>query len=372
MKRILTPLVALSALALFAGCPDFAPEHGEGMTELRCDAIGCQLCDGFYCQEYACNVVDQCPSSYRCEAARCVLGSGSGPIGGPTLECTSSAQCAPGLLCTKNGVCVDPSSGEPPVTEPTEPPLDTCKLDAECPAGQECIEGSCQAKSFTLRPEGTCNFNYDCGPEGVCVNQGCYFPPTAGVCPKGGAVHGGLCLPTQAGAGECQLGAECGAGALCIDTTCYSTCAIDDDCGSGAVCGGQSLCVLDTRPIMQCLATGDCASGSCVEGRCLAKCDVTAELVCEGHMECAYGYCMQVPTCTEKTDCSEAKDCVNGECADLGAVVPPADAPVDDPPADDPPADDPPADDPPADDPPSDDPPADDPPADDPPEEHTD
>jgi Cys-rich repeat protein len=51
----------------------------------------------------------------------------------PPVECSVDADCPAGQVCV-NGVCVTPPPPPPPVT---------CSVDADCPAGQVCVGGVC-------------------------------------------------------------------------------------------------------------------------------------------------------------------------------------------------------------------------------------
>lgn len=367
----LLPLV-LAPLAALPGCL-----NEEARSELKCDANGCLVCERYTCYEYSCATDFQCPDGYGCTAAGQCKPSAVSPGGGGTntggaqcgaqtcptgtscefgtcvtpggdgtaTECTLSAQCDGGFLCI-DGVCVDKpvveggtdgasdgtdvTDGASDGTDGTDGASDGasdgadgttptgCDVDADCPSGEACKAGACVEKSFPVRPEGTCQFNLDCGKDGTCVNTKCYFPPSD-TCPEGSALQNGLCMPDSAPAGECQLSADCGAGAICVNATCRTTCAADGDCAKGNRCGGEGLCVLDDRPILQCLLSSDCGGTTCVDGRCLNACG--AEATCEAADTCTFGFCMPTASCFEKSDCEAEQDCIGGQCGTLGEGV---------------------------------------------------
>jgi hypothetical protein len=360
---------ALAVIGLAGGCNI---DDGS-MSQLKCDASGCLVCEKTTCKEYQCNTSFQCPVGYGCTATgKCLpeasgggggatTGDGSGDAG--TTDNTGAAQCA-SVLCPEGftceyGECIDPTTGTgTPTTEctlsaqcsdgkdcidgacatrpgPTDEPK-TCQSEADCAAGLTCAAGSCVDKGLPVRPEGTCQFNLDCGKSGTCVNSRCYFPPKVGTCPIGSVLEHGLCLPRTTPANDCQLSADCPASSICINATCRATCSADADCSTGNLCGKDGLCRLDDRPVLQCLVSGDCAEGQCVDGRCLSACDTAAANACvDTASQCAYGFCMRTTSCFVKADCSGTFDCVDGRCGTLGGAA----APADPPPADPPPAD---------------------------------
>lgn len=367
MTRLITPLVAISLLA-FTGCPNFGQESEVDFSKLKCDASGCLLCEQFTCYQYSCETDWQCPEGYGCTAQKSCMptsgatqapGLGGGGGGGAPIDdgqnpgldpvsgaaCTISTQCGPGLMCV-NGACQTDAGVDTPIDN-----TPACAGTADCGAGEFCNAGICDSVAFPLRPEGTCQFNLDCGAQGTCINTKCYFP--AGVdnaCPHGASLTSGLCLPTVEAALECQFNSDCGHNTLCINATCETICTADADCSKGNYCGGSGLCVLDDRPTLQCLANNDCASqNSCVDGRCLAGCEIGSACSTEAEM-CSFGFCMPTSSCFAKPDCSTNFDCINGHCGTLGNVALPEnpiegddttpEEPANDPPADDAPPED--------------------------------
>ena len=370
----LLPL-ALAPLAMLPGCL-----NEEARSELKCDANGCLVCERYTCYEYSCATDYQCPDGYGCNTAGQCKPSALSPGGGGTntggaqcaaqtcptgascefgacvtpdgdgtpTECTLTAQCDGGFLCI-DGACVDKpvvgdgtdgasdgtgggSDGTDGASDGTGGASDGtggasdgtggatpagCEADDDCASGEVCKAGACVEKSFPVRPEGTCQFNLDCGKDGTCVNTKCYFPPGDG-CPDGSALKSALCLPDTAPAGECQLSADCGAGAICVNATCRTTCDADGDCAKGNRCGDEALCVLDDRPILQCLLSSDCGDSTCVDGRCLNACGGSA--VCDAADACTFGFCMPTAACFEKSDCDADSDCIDGQCGQLGGA----------------------------------------------------
>jgi hypothetical protein len=291
-KKSLTKAGLASALFLgvlmLSGCPGFQSSDEPIMNNLVCDDAGCSLCEGLNCEPYYCDTVSQCPSGYVCTVGQ---------------RCMPTSSSAAG---TQSNAPTSNSDGG--IKQPTG-----CTSDAQCDTGKSCLEGICGVQSFPLRPEGTCQFNLDCGQLGTCLNSACYFPPVEGLCPQGSALENGLCLPNSTG--ECSLNSQCPAHSLCIDATCRSACSDDKECSRGTFCGGVGLCELDTRPSLQCLNSQNCGtSESCVDGRCLNACGENA--ACESAANsCDFGFCMPTAECFEAHDCQGQKQCINGLCS---------------------------------------------------------
>ncbi|MFT7625771.1 MAG: hypothetical protein ACI9WU_004962, partial [Myxococcota bacterium] len=229
MIRLVTPLALVTLL--LGGC-NFGQTDTVDMSNLKCDASGCLLCEDFTCYQYSCETDFQCPDGYGCTGAKTCMPAGvtqQPPVSGgdptittpppvtdptdqtpsadPGTTCTISAECGADMMCVNGGCSAGPGVDQPPVNNPV-----ACAGDGDCHSAEFCNAGACQDKSFPLRPEGTCQFNLDCGAAGTCINTRCYFAPAAELgCPVGSAMHdgSGLCLPTTDPANNCQFNAEC-------------------------------------------------------------------------------------------------------------------------------------------------------------------
>ena len=119
-------------------------------------------------------------------------------------------------------------------------------------------------------------------------------------------------MPNAAPENTCTFNGECGPGHVCLNGTCYSTCAETLDCGSHTRCSTDGICVADTTPVIQCSGPGSCDDGnSCFDGKCLAQC--AADATCGEAEVCKFGLCQQVVTCFDQDDCG-GTSCVNGSC----------------------------------------------------------
>jgi Cys-rich repeat protein len=131
-----------------------------------------------------------------------------------------------------------------------------CDTDADCPAGQQCIDEICV-------PQTLCDSDSDCqAPTPRCDNAS------------------GLCV-------ECIADGDCGDGEKCVDNSCRSGCTSDSDC---------------TAPTPYC----DTANSACVE--CLEDAN------CPSGTECVGGSCQQKPQCSSDDECDPGKICVEGTC----------------------------------------------------------
>jgi hypothetical protein len=212
------------------------------------------------------------------------------------------SDCTGGQVCDFRGVCVDPIPGG-------------CSNDAECEAGQLCIEGACRA------PADTCQFEYECGPGRACVNGGCVnICGSNADCGSGTVCEGGFCVPNP---GECTSSAQCESGERCVDGRCLQDCRTTGCENANDYCADDGFC----RPRWQrdpfCSNDSDCAAGSrCIDGACRTPCtsgtatecmmtDVSLT-VCSAML--CYTTAESNPECESAADCGAGERCVNAIC----------------------------------------------------------
>ncbi len=93
-----------------------------------------------------------------------------------------------------------------------------CLADADCAAGQRCLDGACAGAP-------ACLLDADCGLGEICDEGGrCVALPP-------------LCL----GDADCAAGEVCDAQGRCVPAA--APCVVDADCAEGAACGPDGLCV---------------------------------------------------------------------------------------------------------------------------------
>lgn len=291
----------LAGCHLIAGPPDgrqdwwyFCDEHAC----YRCTEWGCEIPDGSCLQNGA------CPGNMYCD-----------PVAGickTRTSCAVTAQCGTGLVC-QNGTCV-----------PAKTP---CDSNQSCGDGAYCSNGTCKST-------GRCTSNPECAKFGanfICDERGSCVPaPQPVACQTGSACPDGLCLDGSCGtcAGDCgggitcQFNNHCGAGRVCLDGKCTSSCSGPADCGSGQTCKG-SVCVPDTSNF--CLKSVDCGAGKeCLNNSCYPACagtctsakDVCGEAIMVGSIGvrlCRPDHSAR-PQCTLTKDCTNGEQCVNGVC----------------------------------------------------------
>lgn len=223
---------------------------------------------------------------------------------------------------------------------------DDCVEDSDCPAGQQCVDGSCDVVSIT-----TCEEDDDC-PEGVpCINGTCVsgngdadgdgVADAEDNCPgvsnadqadEDGDGVGDACETVERPE-DCVSSDECDRVThVCDEGTCAPTsCRDDGDCPDDALCVG-TLC----RYAPVCEGDGDCVAvlGDCVGDRCAPGCETNDECggtrltgcidgscrdacpgdqACDDDEACVDGYCLPVEcTGTGFDDCPEGERC-NGE-----------------------------------------------------------
>jgi Cys-rich repeat protein len=111
---------------------------------------------------------------YNRAAGNYTLSITDGPCGAGPAACVADADCAAGEVCV-DGACQ---------------PAAECVADADCAAGEACVDGACQ-------PAAECVADADCAAGEVCV--------------------GGACEPAPA---ACVADADCAAGEACVEGTC--------------------------------------------------------------------------------------------------------------------------------------------------------
>lgn len=264
-------MVALAATSMLAGCELYFGSHddGHGSTWNYCGSDGYYQCSGDSCSWVSATCPDpgtQPPSGYECTsstdcAAGCYCQAGTCEEGG---FCATDEDCGDGYHCN-----TDRSSCEPNPTEPT------CSSDAECPAGQDCENGSCTAtcvcssdsqaaqQGYTYCDElrQTCKNGSD--PAGTCGGT----PPasctgTAPTCQPGDVP---LMDPvTGCFNGQCEAATECAVAPVCEHINDEANCLGRMDCGAdytghnchhadGTAChDGDVGCTCDTFTFASC------------------------------------------------------------------------------------------------------------------------
>lgn len=208
-----------------------------------------------------------------------------------------------------------------------------------CPAGQECVSGSCRPI-----PTGTgeicapCGSDADCGggsnrclryPEGLRCGIACSSDATCG---------GGRCEMVSDGSRQCVMRDPTTMSPTCTAPPPGGTagCTSDASCAAGTRCDlASGNCVptsTGTGPLgAPCSIAGDCTSGICFAGACTEACDwlnprsCASGFYCNGSATgvCGEGLCLAgAPgsrglgaACTADTDCSTLL-CDGGVCSE--------------------------------------------------------
>ena len=246
------------------------------------------------------------------------------------LGCSTDADCPAGQQCIDE-ICVPQTvcESDSDCSAPT-PRCDTasglcveCLADGDCDAGEKCVDGSCQD-----RPQ--CSSDDECDAGEICVEGTCETGCRSNRdCPSGWE-----CL-TDVGANgtcaQCVEDANCPPGYRCTDYECEFFCTQDSHCA-------PEVCDTATGTCVECTEDGDCAAGFiCRDNTCLrgcrddsdcpsGKCD-PAQQVCVDCLtsgDCPIGHICVDTTCVP--GCSSDRDCPDGlYCAadqgDHGACV---------------------------------------------------
>jgi RHS repeat-associated protein len=188
---------------------------------------------------------------------------------GPGEPCSSSEDCASGLLCD-GGVCIPPGDGGPATP---------CDGNADCQAGLIC--GRDNGGRFGKAAD-----------EDLCWDDGCASAPALGcgspTSPCGLCEDHPVCESDQ----ECASGMKCALGMgprfglpMGVSVCWHSDCDTDpnQDCGTSASKCGLCLCI----PTCAGKACGDTSSDGC-GGTCPGLCD-DGEPGCSSDWECPVG-----------------------------------------------------------------------------------
>jgi hypothetical protein len=251
-------------------------------------ALGLFFLAGFAagCPVYSNNVLPaeciyaiDCPIGYRCAAGGyCVQGP---PHGGATADGGGDA-ARDGADADNDAVSTDavteggpgdasrdastdaPSTGDAGSVVYCGNPND-CTTVETCAADGTCHAGNCLATS--------CINQYQCGitPSGPsCVRANTKGCSADRHCLGTERCIDGTCTPV---AELCTDRAQCGAGKVCADGRCVTSCTADGQCAPGYLCRtALGICGAKAKA---CVQTNDCGSSGqvCVDGACVPRCN---------------------------------------------------------------------------------------------------
>lgn len=309
---------AFAAVAMLTAC------SGESYF---CDETGCYYCDGVGCREVDPPDRLDCRGDFECREGSVCTDLGC------VEECASDDECPAGTEC-RDGMCVNPTEDPTPIPGVCTTNEDCmgsnlecldgvcvvregpggCDDDADCAAGEVCVDGECRAE------EDSCQFSSECGPGRVCVNEVCTTGCTDSTqCPAGLECVDGFCREGMTSP-DCTSNEECDAGQICVDGACVAECSTDADCAEGYYCDA-GRCRVDDRPVCLYDEDSDCSAPAvalncqcrspCVEHADCPRFDVSLQF-------CLEGYCATTneatSNCAEAADCEAGQDCVDGNC----------------------------------------------------------
>ena len=290
-------------------CLDF--DCSPGSVSCRCD-------DGFcaggemYCDDQNICQINDCPSGQ--EGCACANGTCGHNDRGEVLSCEAgvcvAASCTPGAT---GCVCADGQT--------CRQSEDSC-VEGYCQTGS-CVPGErdCACLSGDCAPGLVCRDNSIC-VDGTGYTDGPCFSNDS--CQRGNRCDGAICVQCLLGslscacddAGDCQSGLECIAG-LCVEEgsmgpavpeapICYSNCTSDlvEEDGTFRRCSADGL-------MEGCIGDRECNQGSCVNpGEAPTSCD--DDLNCPSFQTCIEGHCYA--NCEVNADCHQGYSCYLRVC----------------------------------------------------------
>jgi hypothetical protein len=162
--------------------------------------------------------------------------AGSVPISAHSKQCRVDGDCPNGEQC------VDPA--ETICSGPLPPP--ECQADKDCGTGLVCMKSSDPCAGFqcvTPCTSATCETGETCGSDGHCDPESCamgYTCPTGYSCSSGAGTDSHGCkLPRCEQSGGCQPNYRCDPTSTSGDGCVVKTCSTNSDCDCGACIGGQ-------------------------------------------------------------------------------------------------------------------------------------
>jgi hypothetical protein len=284
-------------------------------TNGRCDGMGgCQkYADGTACKDQSCNAgTNLWVAQGVCTGGSCVAPS---PRDCAPNKCSGNrcgASCSSNADCTAGNSCINGSCGKKPLGT-------LCAQDGEC-FSNFCVNGIC----CNGRCNGVCQTCSAAGSQGVCISV-----------PAGGADPTHTC--TDQGAPSCGTDGTCNGSGACRKYKAGTQCA-PAKCASGAVtaasvCNGTGTCQAGTTtacPGIMCDPTlPQCLSGCSQDSQCIApntcqngKCGQSGPGgPCQDKADCkqtpAPQFCVS-GVCCNVSACSGCKTCATGTCGNVG------------------------------------------------------
>ena len=300
----------------------------------------CSICEDGVCIE-GCSDDNPCPDGACCNAdgrcskkcsndldcateqgnQLCLEGGCCGFICDPLVPCISTADCSPGQYCGDEQYCLEGCFQDADCSSLIEPGSNTLmrcsKNYVQAPNGviapcefypdEECFSevGLCTAY---------CNSDADCEAGETCVDESCSIPPTT--CDNDDGCESGEICKNHTCTFGCRFDSQCGEDEICVNNSCELKCDSNEVCvailGDSGFCNSDGICAQVNK--------GTTSEGGHKGCECYEFCDQNGyckPFVCDSDLDCeeeACGSCLVGNVCGEcdfDEDCPGSKVCDN-------------------------------------------------------------
>jgi hypothetical protein len=200
-----------------------------------------------------------------------------------------------------------------------------CASDAECAAGQTCVNTAC-VKAAGCTSDADCTSGFTCSPSGQCVKA------TTTGCTQSSECTGLTYCDTSLKkcVAGCDADSKCVSPKICDKSrhVCVAPtstgCTDDSECPTGMVCNGTK-CVLAPPTSTGCADSSECDAGKYCDanlGKCVPGCDDDSQCATK-NCDLDSNTCGAMPPCQDDSECTGGEVCsaTSGKCEPPPPVI---------------------------------------------------